>query len=164
MKSYDKVIFVSKGNTFSSPLVEAIYRTKAPNWLPNSISRGTVVLFSEPINPKVNVLLSSHDMSISNHENSKQLQKEEIAEDTLLLTMTFSDKLKVIEDLGVSNNVYTIGEYIEDDADISDPFDPDETLYDKFFDEVSEKIEKVILHMEAEYHENEDDTQYTTNN
>ena len=45
---------------------------------------------------------------------------------------------------------------IEDDADISDPFDPDETLYDKFFEEVSEKIEKVILHMEAEYHENEE--------
>ena len=120
MKSYDKVIFVSKGNTFSSPLVEAIYRMKAPNWLPNSISRGTVVLFSEPINPKVNVLLSSHDMNISNHENSKQLKREEIT------------------------------------ADISDPFDPDETLYDKFFEDVSEKIEKVILHMEAEYHENEE--------
>lgn len=44
MKSYDKVIFVSKGNTFSSPLVEAIYRDKAPNWLPESMSRGTVVL------------------------------------------------------------------------------------------------------------------------
>ena len=129
---------------------------KAPNWLPNSMSRGTVVLFSEPINPKVNVLLSSHDMNISNHENSKQLKREEITADTLLLTMTFSDKLKVIEDLGVSNNVYTVGEYIEDDADISDPFDPDETLYDKFLEEVSEKIEKVILHMEAEYHENEE--------
>ena len=28
--------------------------------------------------------------------------------------------------------------------------------YDKFLEEVSEKIEKVILHMEAEYHENEE--------
>ena len=96
MKSYDKVIFVSKGNTFSSPLVEAIYRDKAPNWLPESMSRGTVVLFSEPINPKVNVLLSSHDINISNHENSKQLEMENIGQDTLILTMTFSDKLKVI--------------------------------------------------------------------
>lgn len=163
MKSYDKVIFVSKGNTFSSPLVEAIYKAKAPNWLPNSMSRGTVVLFSEPINPKVNVLLSSHDMDISNHENSRQLLKEDIAQDTLLLTMTFSDKLKVIEDLGVSNNVYTLGEYIEDDADISDPFEPDEMLYNRFFEEVLEKIEKVILHMEAEYHENEDTVQNTNN-
>lgn len=74
---------------------------------------------------------------------------DNIGQDTLILTMTFSDKLKVIEDLGVSNNVYTLGEYIEDDADISDPLDPDETLYDKFFEEVAEKIEKVILHMEA---------------
>ena len=79
MKSYDKVIFVSKGNTFSSPLVEAIYRDKAPNWLPESMSRGTVVLFSEPINPKVNVLLSSHDINISNHENSKQLEMETVS-------------------------------------------------------------------------------------
>lgn len=163
MKGYDKVIFVSKGNTFSSPLVEAIYRDKAPNRLPESMSRGTVVLFSEPINPKVNVLLSSHDINISNHENSKQLERENIGQDTLILTMTFSDKLKVIEDLGVSNNVYTLGEYIEDDADISDPFDPDETLYDKFFEEVAEKIEKVILHMEAEYHENDDDAKDVNN-
>jgi len=163
MKSYDKVIFVSKGNTFSSPLVEAIYRDKAPNWLPESMSRGTVVLFSEPINPKVNVLLSSHDINISNHENSKQLEMDNIGQDTLILTMTFSDKLKVIEDLGVSNNVYTLGEYIEDDADISDPLDPDETLYDKFFEEVAEKIEKVILHMEAEYHENDDDAKDVNN-
>lgn len=159
MKRYDKVIFISKGNTFSSPLVEAIYKMKAPNWLPGSISRGTVVLFSEPINPKVNVLLSGHDMNVSNHENSKQLQQEDVEKDTLLLTMTFSDKLKVIEDLGISNNVYTLGEYIEDDADISDPFEPDETLYEKFFEEVCEKIEKVILHLEAEYHENEDNVE-----
>lgn len=127
------------------------------------MSRGTVVLFSEPINPKVNVLLSSHDINISNHENSKQLEMENIGQDTLILTMTFSDKLKVIEDLGVSNNVYTLGEYIEDDADISDPLDPDETLYDKFFEEVAEKIEKVILHMEAEYHENDDDAKDVNN-
>ena len=146
MKSYDKVIFVSKGNTFSSPLVEAIYRDKAPNWLPESMSRGTVVLFSEPINPKVNVLLSSHDINISNHENSKQLEMENIVQYTLILTMTFSDKLKVIED-----------------PDISDPLDPDETLYDKFFEEVAEKIEKVILHMEAEYHENDDDAKDVNN-
>ena len=41
--------------------------------------------------------------------------------------------------------------------------EPDEVLYNKFFDEVSEKIEKVILHIEAEYHENEDSAQNTNN-
>ncbi len=156
MKSYDKVIFVSKGNTFSSPLVEAIYRMKAPNWLPNSMSRGTVVLFSEPINPKVNVLLSSHDMNISNHENSKQLKREEITADTLLLTMTFSDKLKVIEDLGVSNNVYTVGEITLKMMQI---YQTRLTLMRHCminFRGSLRKIEKVILHMEAEYHENEE--------
>ena len=36
-------------------------------------------------------------------------------------------------------------------------------LYDKFFEEVAEKIEKVILHMEAEYHENDDDAKDVNN-
>ena len=56
MIGYDKVVFVCTGNTFCSPLAEAVYRSMAPTWLPSAISRGIVVLFSEPINPKVNAL------------------------------------------------------------------------------------------------------------
>ena len=77
MKSYDKVIFVCTANTFCSPIAEAVYKEIAPAWLPKAVSRGIVVLFSEPISPKVNVILSSHDMEVSNHEHSIQLSKED---------------------------------------------------------------------------------------
>ena len=76
MKSYDKVIFICTTNTFCSPVAEAVYKDIAPAWLPEAVSRGIIVLFSEPISPKVNVILSGHDMGISNHKHSIQLDKE----------------------------------------------------------------------------------------
>ena len=153
MIGYDKVVFVCTGNTFCSPLAEAVYRSMAPTWLPSAISRGIVVLFSEPINPKVNVLLSTHDIDISNHQCSVMLDKNEITPETLLLTMTFSEKVKLMEDFGIENNVYTLGEFIEEDTDIASPYGSEDELYEKFFDEVCSRVERVILRIEAKYHE-----------
>lgn len=57
--------------------------------MPEPYSRGLVVLFEEPISPKVNLLLSKHEMTPGNHSQSMQLQKEELTDKTLILTMTF---------------------------------------------------------------------------
>ena len=56
MKSYDKVIFVCTANTFCSPIAEAVYKEIAPAWLPKAVSRGIVVLFSEPIRDRKSVV------------------------------------------------------------------------------------------------------------
>lgn len=153
MRGYDKVIFICTGNTFCSPVAEAVYKSMAPTWLPPAISRGIVVLFSEPINPKVNVLLSGHDIEISNHKCSVMLDKNEITPETLLITMTFSEKVKLMEDFEIEHNVYTLGEFIEEDTDITNPYGAEEELYEKFFEEVCSRVERVILRIEAKYHE-----------
>lgn len=153
MIGYDKVIFVCTGNTFCSPIAEAIYKAIAPAWLPLAVSRGLVVLFSEPISPKVNLILSEHDIEISNHQSSIMLDKAELTPDTLILTMTFSEKVKIVEDFGIEKNVYTISEFIEEDADISNPYGDEEEQYEKFFEEIHSRVERVILRMEAKYHE-----------
>lgn len=153
MKSYDNVIFVCTNNTFCSPVAEAVYKEMAPAWLPKAVSRGIVVLFPEPISPKVNVILSSYDMPISNHKHSIQLSKDDITKDTLLLTMAFSEKVKVMEDFGIENNVYTIGEFIGEDTDMVNPYGSDDGQYRSFFEEVHKRVERVILRIEAIYHE-----------
>ena len=153
MRGYDKVIFICTGNTFCSPVAEAVYKSMAPTWLPPAVSRGIVVLFSEPINPKVNVLLSGHDFELSDHKCSVMLDKNEITPETLLITMTFSEKVKLMEDFGIEHNVYTLGEFIEEDTDITNPYGAEEELYEKFFEEVCSRVERVILRIEAKYHE-----------
>lgn len=153
MKSYDKVIFICTTNTFCSPIAEAVYKEIAPAWLPEAVSRGIVVLFPEPISPKVNVILSSHDMEVSNHKHSMQMEKEDITPDTLLLVMAFSEKVKLMEDFGIENNVYTIGEFIGEDTDMINPYGADDAQYQSFFEEIQKRVERVILRIEAIYHE-----------
>ena len=96
MKHYDQVLFVCTANTFLSPVAEGIYRYNAPGWMPKGISRGLVVLFEEPINPKCNLLLTKNNYDISGHNQSRQLTEEDVTEVSLIITMTLSEKVKLI--------------------------------------------------------------------
>lgn len=145
MKRYGKIIFLCTNNTFLSPTAEAIYRYYAMKEedMPECCSRGLVVLFSEPISPKVNVALTTHDIEASFHENSQQLQLEDMKQDTLVLTMTFSEKVKLLEEYPIEN-VYTLGEYVGEDTDITDPYGGEDEQYEKCYEEILRRIKKVV--------------------
>jgi len=56
MIKYEKIIFVCTGNTCRSPMAATIYRSLETNSDIKVISRGLVVLFSEPSNPKAEIV------------------------------------------------------------------------------------------------------------
>lgn len=144
MKDYDQILFVCTTNTFLSPIAEGIYRQNASDWMPKGISRGLVVLFEEPINPKCNLLLTKNDYDISGHNQSRQLKKEELTEKTLILTMTLSEKVKLIEEFEHESNVYTIGEFVGEDTDIVVPGSGEDEKYRECFEELMLRVNKVI--------------------
>lgn len=144
MKHYDQIIFVCTSNTLLSPLTEGIYRDRSPKWMPKGISRGLVVLFEEPINPKCNVLLTKNGYTISSHSQSRKLSKEDLTETTLILTMTLSEKVKLIEEFEHEDNVYTLGEYVGEDTDMTDPGGSEEEKYRECFDELVYRVDKLI--------------------
>ena len=112
--------------------------------------RGLVVLFEEPISPKVNLLLSKHEMTPGNHSQSMQLQKEELTDKTLILTMTFPEKVQFLETYGDGYAVYTLGEFAGVETDVSDPYGAEEEAYEKCFEEIAERIRLTIHRLEEE--------------
>ncbi len=156
MKIYSKIIFVCTGNTYLSPVAEAMYRQFTEQLrteeqqegrnltsFPPCCSRGLVVLFSEPISPKVNVSLSQHELKPCSHENSVQLEQYDIDEDTLILTMTFSEKVAYLEKYQ-GGEVYTLGEFVGEDTDITDPYGGEEQEYDLCYHDIARRIRKAI--------------------
>lgn len=150
MNLFDKVIFVCTGNILLSPIAEGIYRSKAASYMPEACSRGLVVLFEEPISPKVNLLLSKHNIDLVDHTQTIQLSPEEITEKTLILTMTFPEKVQLLETFGEEGQVYTLGEFAGIETDVPDPYGSEEEAYEKCFEEIQERIDLIIYRMEDE--------------
>lgn len=121
--------------------------------MPKGISRGLVVLFEEPINPKCNLLLTKNNYDISGHNQSRQLTEEDLTEESLILTMTLSEKVKLIEQFEHEENVYTIGEFVGEDTDIVVPGSGEDEKYRECFEELVLRVNKVIGKLEKLYKE-----------
>lgn len=149
MVKYEKIIFVGTENTCKSPMAEAIYKSLETNIEIETISRGTVVLFPEPFNPKADLVLNNHHLSIAGHV-AKQLTKEDVDENTLLLTMKEKEKVSVIDLLETDDNVYLIKEFIGEAGDVLDPYGGTLVDYEQCYIELSRIIKKTVYKLNEE--------------
>lgn len=143
MSRYNKLIFVCTGNTCRSPMAEAIYKNLDRESDVKVLSRGLVVLFSEPINPKADVVLRKHDLETSNHV-SRGLKASDIDDKTLILTMTEAHKSKIIDDYPRAMNVFTITEYVGEEGDVVDPYGGSLVEYEECYVELARLVKKTL--------------------
>ena len=108
MNTFDKVIFVCNGNTCRSPMAATVMANIKQDII--SESRGMVVLFPEPYNPKAVAVAAKHNIIIPNN-SAKQLLNEDFGNDTLVLAMDSSMKQKIYDEYSEAINVYTLSEY-----------------------------------------------------
>lgn len=145
MKKYDKVLFVSHSDTSRGPMAEAIMQ---PSVILEDVlidSKGMIVLFPEPINPKAEAVLEEHGLNMKEHA-AVQFTKDDFDERTLILTMTGAQKEKLMEAFPeYVVNLYALTEYNRSGSgDIIDPLGGDLPEYRKCFDILREEIKKVV--------------------
>ena len=105
MKKYDKVIFVSTDNTCRSPLAEGVMKELTKDKEIEILSRGLIVLFPEPINPKTVETAKQYGISL-HHPMSISFSEKDLGEKNLVLTMTTQQKKSIYEE-------YELSAYIE---------------------------------------------------
>ncbi|MCR4604706.1 MAG: threonylcarbamoyl-AMP synthase [Eubacterium sp.] len=146
LRNYDKVIFVCKENLNLSPMCEWILKSIITNKSFEICSRGLVVLFEEPINAKIISVLGKHCVPCE-EQVSKQLKQSDIDEHTLIITMSFTEKVKVIEDYGVSDHVFTLRELVGLEDDVNDPYGGEEQAYEETYSELKDLLFEVKKRM-----------------
>ena len=128
-KPFQKVIIVGQANTCNSVMAEAIMKKIAGNRKLEIISRGLVVLFPEPINPRALDIMEAHHLpELKGY--SEELSAEDLTEGSLVLTMTGGQLEKVknlIRQSGAACSAATLRDFVGYQGDVPDPAgDPSE--------------------------------------
>ena len=149
MVRYEKLIFVCMENTCRSPMAETLYKSMQIGNEIKVTSRGLVVLFPEPMNPKAEIVMNNHDLHMSGHV-TKQFHSHDVDEHTLILTMTMNLKKKVMEEYNIIDNVYTLKEYAGETGDVCDPYGGTLLEYEECFGELIRLVKKAAYRIDKE--------------
>lgn len=145
MSDIERLIFVCKENTARSIMAEFICRNMMgaePHM--EIMSRGLVVLFPEPVNPKAEIVLINHGMNLQDRTAS-QLKEEDITDETLVLTMDQKQKNMIMREYEKTNLVYTLKEYVSEDGDVMNPYGGNLVDYEDCYVELVRLIKKTVI-------------------
>ena len=148
MTDCNKIIFVCNENVSLSPMAEWVMKSILIDKSKEIMSRGLVVLFPEPRNMKVTDVLARHGIPCE-EQVSREFTPDEVDEHTLVITMNFPEKVKVVEDFSLEDGVvYTLKEFVDEEGDVTDPYGGDEEAYDAFFLEIRDLLYKMKHRLE----------------
>ena len=149
MLGYSRIIFVCRSNTSRSPMAEAIFKSMETNHDIEVLSRGSVVLFPEPINPKVEVVLKNNNLEVI-RDKAKQLEKKDIVENTLILTMSEQLKHEVMSNFENVENVHNLTEFVGEQGDVVDPYGGTLKEYEVCFTDLVRLVKKTVYKINEE--------------
>lgn len=151
MKRYDRLIFVSNSDTSVGPMAEAILQSKFLLEELVITSKGLVVLFPEPINPKAEAVLVSNGLSMKDHM-SDPLEQEDLDDRTLILTLNAALRQKVLKEFEpqYENLVRVLTEYVGAEGEITNPYGGSLADYGMCYEELEVLISRLVVQLNEE--------------
>ncbi|MBR3646297.1 MAG: protein tyrosine phosphatase [Lachnospiraceae bacterium] len=134
---------MSKDDTSRGPLAAGILRKRMEGEDITIESRGTVVLFPEPMNPKTVAIAASRNIDLSDY-TATQLQNEDFGKDVLALVFDEGDKQVIYDEFKDAVNVYTFKEFINEQGSVIDPYGGELADYGKVFEELDQLTYKLV--------------------
>lgn len=145
MDQYNRIIFVCESGTARSPMAVGILKDFELKHPVDIESRGMVVLFPEPMNQKVEAVLISNGVATGDFM-SVQLTEEDFATDTLILTMEYIQKEKILEkyENAIPENLHVLTELVGDELEILDPYGGTLQAYGLCYETMRKSIQKLV--------------------
>ena len=146
---YKKLIFVDTNDNCRAPMAELILKRK---FLTNPLtieSRGLVVLFPEPMNPKAEAVLENNGYPTPTHV-AMQLEQEDLSGDVLLITMEEKQKSQIWETYENAPHVYTLKEYVGETGDIPALYGQPLSVYVQCYTEMELLMRRLVIRLNEE--------------
>lgn len=114
-------------------------------------SKGLVVLFPEPINPKAEAVLVSNGLTMKTHV-SEPFVKEDFNDRTLVLAVSRATCEKLRKEFGLSEElpVYVLDEYVNRPQKLTNPYGGTLADYGKCFSELEALISRLVILLNEE--------------
>lgn len=150
MGQYGKLIFVSGDDTALGPMAEAIMQSRILLGDMDITSRGVVVLFPEPINPKAEAVLVSNGLTMKDHM-SAPLLRSDFAEGTLILATSEDVRQKVLREFAPDEvAVYALPDYVGASREAINPYGGALADYGRCFAELEVLIDALVNKLNEE--------------
>ena len=123
MSKFEKIIFLDEENTMLGPYAEAVMKRLLAYAGMNRLkvsSKGTVVLFPEPVNQKIALIAEKKGIFLAYHRASG-IKASDFSEKTLVLTMDEETKNRVYHKFTEASNVFTLKNYVEQTGSLHAP-------------------------------------------
>ena len=151
MLKYKRIIFLDEENTRLSPLTAALFKRKVRQAGMDGLtvlSRGTVVLFPEPVNQKILEVAKTYEIDLSAYA-ARQLKENDFTDQTLVLTMDNASKMKAYARFASAGSVFTLKEFLGSSGDLKRPLGGTVEEYKTVMDIVSGLLDSLVKKLAA---------------
>jgi len=137
--------FVCTANICRSPMAEYYLRRKiAELKLDYEVRSAGFLMSGVPISRNSYDVLQENGIEAAEHL-STQLSEDVVRKSWLILTMTQSHKLRLIEHFpNAKNKTFTLSEYTGLVGDVADPYGLDIFAYRRTFAEIRERVDRLV--------------------
>lgn len=144
-ESITRIIFAGKNGASRSPMAAAILKSMELNKDYEIMSRGILVQFPEPLNPKVEAVLNANGIEVEDY-HAVQLSDSDINSTTIIFTMEESLKNRIINKVERANedNTFVLSSYVGNELEIPNPYGGSLQLYGLCYESVKKTLEDLV--------------------